>query len=123
MKSRCLIGSTEDKSFYTGGCLIRPDDPVRRVLHELRKSVHAGACYRKALALPTKKEAEVVVDTVVTALESTLLNNLSTDGFTLKLGSFGKFSVRCRDAERLFHLKRSSTKVTLHDSYDVSRMW
>jgi nucleoid DNA-binding protein len=46
------------------------------------------------LALTTKKEAEVVVDAVVTALESTLLNNLSSDGFTLKLGSFGKFSVR-----------------------------
>ena len=36
----------------------------------------------------------MVVDAVVTALEPTLLNNLGTDGFTLKLGSFGKFSVR-----------------------------
>lgn len=34
------------------------------------------------------------MDTVVTALEATLLNNLGTDGFTLKLGSFGEFSVR-----------------------------
>jgi len=49
---------------------------------------------QQALALPTKKEAEMVVDTVVTALEATLLNNLGTNGFTLKLGSFGKFSVR-----------------------------
>jgi nucleoid DNA-binding protein len=49
---------------------------------------------QQALALPTKKEAEMVVDTVVAALEATLLNNLGTDGFTLKLGSFGKFSVR-----------------------------
>jgi nucleoid DNA-binding protein len=49
---------------------------------------------QRALALPTKKEAEMVVDTVVTALEATLLNNLGVDGFTLKLGSFGKFSVR-----------------------------
>jgi len=47
-----------------------------------------------ALSLPIKKEAEMVVDTVVAALEATLLNNLGTDGFTLKLGSFGKFSVR-----------------------------
>jgi nucleoid DNA-binding protein len=31
---------------------------------------------------------------VIAALEVTLLNNLGTDGFTLKLGSFGKFSVR-----------------------------
>jgi Bacterial DNA-binding protein len=29
-----------------------------------------------------------------TWLEATLLDSLGTDGFTLKLGSFGKFSVR-----------------------------
>jgi nucleoid DNA-binding protein len=44
--------------------------------------------------LPTKKEAEMVADAVIVALEATLLNNLGTDGFTLKLGSFGKFYVR-----------------------------
>jgi nucleoid DNA-binding protein len=49
---------------------------------------------QQELALPTKKEAKVVVDTVVAALEATLLNNLATDGFNLKLGSFGNFSVR-----------------------------
>ena len=49
---------------------------------------------QQALTLATKKEAETVVETVVAALEATLLNNLHTDGFTLKLGSFGKFSVR-----------------------------
>jgi nucleoid DNA-binding protein len=49
---------------------------------------------QQALALPTKKEAEMVLDTVVKALEATLLNNLGTNGFVLKLGSFGKFSVR-----------------------------
>jgi len=49
---------------------------------------------QQALALPTKKEAETVVETVVAALEATLLNNLGTDDFTLKLGTFGKFSVR-----------------------------
>ena len=49
---------------------------------------------QQALALATKKEAQMVVDAVVTGLESTLLNNLVSDGFTLKLGSFGKFSVR-----------------------------
>ena len=51
---------------------------------------------QQTLALPTKKEAEMVADAVVAALEATLLNNLETDGFTLKLGSFGKFSVRHR---------------------------
>jgi nucleoid DNA-binding protein len=47
-----------------------------------------------ALALATKKEAEMIVETVIAALEATLLNNLQTDGFTLKLGRFGKFYVR-----------------------------
>ena len=32
--------------------------------------------------------------TVIGSLEITLLNNLETNGFTLKLGTFGKFSVR-----------------------------
>jgi nucleoid DNA-binding protein len=49
---------------------------------------------QRALALPTKKEAGMVVDAVVAALEATLLSNLGTNGFTLKLGSFGKFSIR-----------------------------
>ena len=53
-----------------------------------------AARVQQALALPTKKEAEHVVDVVIGSLEATLLNNLGTDGFTLKLGSFGKFSVR-----------------------------
>jgi len=47
-----------------------------------------------ALSLPTKKEAEHVVNTVIASLETTLLNNLGTNGFTLKLNTFGKFSVR-----------------------------
>ena len=49
---------------------------------------------QRALALATKKEAAHVIDAVIASLETTLLNNLGTDGFTLKLGSFGKFSVR-----------------------------
>lgn len=49
---------------------------------------------QQALALPTKKEAARVVEAVVAALEATLLNNLASDGFALKLSSFGKFSVR-----------------------------
>ena len=53
-----------------------------------------------ALSLATKKEAEHVIDTVIGSLETTLLNNLSTDGFTLKLGGFGKFYVRHRPGIR-----------------------
>jgi nucleoid DNA-binding protein len=49
---------------------------------------------QQKMALATKKQAEMVLDAVVSALEETLLNNLPVDGFTLKLGSFGKFSVR-----------------------------
>jgi nucleoid DNA-binding protein len=49
---------------------------------------------QQSLGLPTKKEAEMVVEAVIAAVEATLLNNLDKDGFTLKLGGFGKFSVR-----------------------------
>jgi nucleoid DNA-binding protein len=49
---------------------------------------------RQALSLTTKKDAEHIVDTVIAALESTLLANLDKDKFSLKLNSFGKFTVR-----------------------------
>ncbi len=51
---------------------------------------------RTSLSLPTKKEAEHVVNAVITSLETTLLNHLGMDGFTLKLNGFGKFYVRHR---------------------------
>ena len=53
-----------------------------------------------AMELPTKKRAEEIVDVVIASLEETLLNNLAVDGFTLKLGSFGKFSVRHKSGIR-----------------------
>jgi len=49
---------------------------------------------RAALNLTTKKDAEHIVDTVIEALEQTLLSNLDKDKFSLKLNSFGKFTVR-----------------------------
>jgi nucleoid DNA-binding protein len=49
---------------------------------------------QQALSLPTKKEAESAMETAIASLEATLLDNLCTDGFTLKLGGFRKFSVR-----------------------------
>lgn len=49
---------------------------------------------QQALSLSTKKEAENVIDTVIGALEATLLNNLTQDKFSLKLNSFGKFTIR-----------------------------
>jgi nucleoid DNA-binding protein len=60
----------------------------------VRGAEELAARVQQALTLPTKKEAEMVVETVVAALEATLLSNLGMDGFTLKLGSFGKFYVR-----------------------------
>lgn len=60
----------------------------------LRGREELVARVQQALALPTNKEAARVVEIVVAALEATLLNNLASDGFALKLGSFGKFSVR-----------------------------
>jgi nucleoid DNA-binding protein len=60
----------------------------------LRGREELAARVQQTLALATKKEAEMVLEAVVAAFESTLLNHLGTNGFTLKLGSFGKFSVR-----------------------------
>ena len=58
---------------------------------------------QQALRLETKKEAEIAVGAVIEALEQTLLNNLSIEGFSLKLGGFGKFKVR--------HLKPTTRRV------------
>jgi nucleoid DNA-binding protein len=81
-----------------GGIAMHRDISFRREMNCMRASVSGrqelAARVQQRLALPTKKEAEVIVDAVVTALEATLLSNLGTDGFTLKLGGFGKFSVR-----------------------------
>jgi nucleoid DNA-binding protein len=55
---------------------------------------------QRALALATKKEAAHIIDAVIGSLETTLLNHLGTDGFTLKLNRFGKFSVRHKSGIR-----------------------
>jgi nucleoid DNA-binding protein len=72
--------------------------PFRKDLNYMRASVRGrdelAVRVQQALALLTKKEAEQIVNVVIDSLEATLLNNLGTDGFTLKLNSFGKFSVR-----------------------------
>ena len=60
----------------------------------LRGREELAARVQGALSLPTKKEVEHVIDAVIGSLETTLLNNLGTNGFTLKLGGFGRFSVR-----------------------------
>jgi nucleoid DNA-binding protein len=55
---------------------------------------------QRELNLPTKKEAEHIINVVVAQLEHTLLNNLTVNGFQLKLNSFGKFSVRHKSGIR-----------------------
>ncbi len=57
---------------------------------EVFAKVQAGLC------LHTKKEAEHVVDVVVSALGQTLTEHLNEDGFYIKMGSLGKFTIRHR---------------------------
>lgn len=59
-----------------------------------------AAGVQHALSLHTKKEAAHVIDAVIGSLETTLLNHLGTDGFTLKLNGFGKFYVRHKPGTR-----------------------
>jgi nucleoid DNA-binding protein len=70
----------------------------RRILNIMRASIERRAelteRVQRASALSSKVEAEYAVHAVTASLETTLLSNLDTDGFTLKLGSFGKFYVR-----------------------------
>ena len=54
------------------------------------------ALVQQALGLGTKKEADHVIDTVVSAIERTILDNIAIDKFSLKLNRFGKFTVRHR---------------------------
>jgi len=66
----------------------------RRNGHPMKTNPELTANVQAVLNLETKKEAEIVIGAVVDALEHTLLNNLGTDGFSMKLGGFGKFKVR-----------------------------
>jgi len=49
-----------------------------------------------ALSLATKREAELLVSIFVSCLEDTLIEHLAEDGYSIKLGGFGKFVVRHR---------------------------
>ena len=69
----------------------------------LKTNAEVCARVQQLLSLETKKEAEVAIGAVIDGLEQTLLNNLSTEGFSLKLGGFGKFKVR--------HLKATTRRV------------
>lgn len=77
--------------------------PVRLIGEPLKVNAEVSAKVQQALRLETKKEAEVAVGAVIDALEYCLLRNLGMDGFSLKLGGFGRFKVR--------HLKPTIRKV------------
>ncbi|MGD1108423.1 MAG: HU family DNA-binding protein [Terracidiphilus sp.] len=49
-----------------------------------------------ALRLATKKEAEYLVNVFASCLEDTLVEHLAEDGYSIKLGGFGKFIVHHR---------------------------
>jgi len=51
---------------------------------------------RHTLNLSTSSQAEHIISSVVGALEQVLLNNLTTNGFTIKLGNLGKFTIHHR---------------------------
>lgn len=53
---------------------------------------------QSALRLSTKKEADILVGVVISCLEETLIDHLGEDGFSMKLNSFGKFSVNHKPA-------------------------
>jgi nucleoid DNA-binding protein len=75
-----------------------------RILNHMRASIRGrdelSERVRTVLSLPTKKEAEHVINAVIGSLETTLVNHLGSDGFTLKLNGFGKFYVRHRPGIR-----------------------
>ncbi len=60
---------------------------ARAGMEELAMRVQAS------LALATKKEADCLVNAVVSCLEDTLVEHLAEDGYYLKLNGFGKFIV------------------------------
>jgi nucleoid DNA-binding protein len=104
---RTLREATETLSFEEQQCApasrVAPLPPYRLKGLPLKTNAELCARVQQALRLETKKEAEVAVGAVIDALEQTLLNNLGTEGFALKLGGFGKFKVR--------HLKPTTRRV------------
>jgi nucleoid DNA-binding protein len=88
-----------DAWFSAVAVLLSMDTPLSKGIEFMRASVRKGrdelaGRVQAALCLYTKKEAEHVVNAVVSCLECMLLEHLATDAFTLKLGGFGKFSIR-----------------------------
>jgi nucleoid DNA-binding protein len=63
-------------------------------MEELAQRVQA------TLNLATKKEAADLANVLVSCLETTLVDHLAEDGYSIKLGGFGRFVVHHRPAVR-----------------------
>ena len=59
-----------------------------------------------------KKEAARLTGTVISCMEATLVENLGTDGFAMKLNKFGKLTVRHRPASLRKIPLTGETKLT-----------
>ena len=55
---------------------------------------------RAKLGLPSDRQADGVVKTVIDSIVEVIRQNINTDGFELKLPSFGKFVVRHKQGTR-----------------------
>lgn len=62
----------------------------------MKKTREFSGRVQSTLNLSTRKEAEFVIQAVISALEQTLIEGIDSDGFSLKLGSFGKFKIHHR---------------------------
>src|ERR1035437_10623533 len=63
-------------------------------MEELAQRVQA------TLNLATKKEASDLANVLISCLEDTLVEHLAEDGYSIKLGGFGRFVVHHRPAIR-----------------------
>jgi nucleoid DNA-binding protein len=62
--------------------------------------------------IPTKKEAKELLNDVLSAITSVLETNITTDKFAIKLGDFGKFTVRHREGKMRKIPFTGETKMT-----------
>lgn len=60
----------------------------------MKKSKVFSDRVQSTLNLSTRKETEFIIQAVISALEQTLIDRIDSDDFSLKLGSFGKFTIR-----------------------------
>jgi nucleoid DNA-binding protein len=67
---------------------------ARAEMEELALRVQA------TLSLATKAQAQSLLNIIVSCLENTLVDHLAKDGYSIKLGGFGKFMLHHRPSKR-----------------------